>query len=433
MEEQYAAAQNRTAARASFGMIVITTDATLRLTMNRPLAVDLFCGVGGMALGFEQAGFHVAAAFDSDPLNVTYYRKNFQSTPTFERDISRLSGATIRTLAELGNSTVDLLFGGPPCQGFSEIGKRKESDPRNLLILDFARIVSELKPLYFVLENVPGLLYARSKLILDSFLASIRQAGYNIVEPLRLLDSSQYGVPQKRRRAFLLGYQQNVTPPEYPQIATSLAGNPVCAPTVSQAIGDLPNVGKYDYLLTSDVFLGMLGPPSGYASVLRGHVTDPGDLSQPRARSHGFLSGCLRTIHREETVKRFDTTIPGTYELISRCYRLALDGTAYTLRAGTPAAFGSFTAARPIHPTQPRCITTREAARLHSFPDWFEFHPTKWHGFRQIGNSVPPLFARAVAFAVMQAISATDAAKAHLIAQAGGRRDSFNVPAGGAQ
>jgi DNA (cytosine-5)-methyltransferase 1 len=273
------------------------------------------------------------------------------------------------------------------------------------LILEFARLVRELKPRYFVVENVRGLLYAYSRPILASFVRRIRLAGYDVVSPIKTLDASHFGVPQKRQRAFLLGYRKKLPAPEYPQ-PPMINEKTIKPPTVNDAIGDLPNLSEHDELLTSNVFTGKLGKASSYASVLRGDPAGASDLAYPRVRTVGGLGGCLRTVHTSETVERFRATEPGSYELKSRCYRLSLNGTAFTLRAGTLPAQGSFTAARPIHPTQPRCITTREAARLHSFPDWFEFHPTKWHGFRQVGNAVPPLFAKAVALKITEALGA---------------------------
>ena len=119
------------------------------------------------------------------------------------------------------------------------------------------------------------------------------------------------------------------------------------------------------------------------------------------------LTGCLLTRHSDLTKARFSATAPGSVEPVSRFFRLPTDGAARTIRAGTTKEQGSFTAPRPIHPKEPRCITTREAARLHSFPDWFRFHVTKWHGFRQVGNSVPPFLAKAVAKTIFRSSRGT--------------------------
>jgi DNA (cytosine-5)-methyltransferase 1 len=131
---------------------------------------------------------------------------------------------------------------------------------------------------------------------------------------------------------------------------------------------------------------------------------DERDFSYPRLYDPKLLTSSLRTRHTPETIERFTRTLPGTTEPISRFFKLDPNGTCNTLRAGTPSSRGAFTSPRPIHPFQPRCISIREAARLHSYPDWFRFHATKWHGCRQIGNSVPPFLARAVAEEILQAL-----------------------------
>jgi DNA (cytosine-5)-methyltransferase 1 len=372
--------------------------------MTKPIAVELFCGVGGMTLGFEQAGFNVVAAFDSDKRNVEFHKLNFPHSQTFDNDISKLTGEEVLRLTKSQADSIDLLFGGPPCQGFSVIGRRREGDKRNLLILHFARLVRELRPKYFVVENVRGLLYAYSKKTLKSFLQRVRRSGYEVVEPIITLDATEYGVPQKRHRAFILGYRKGSTPPAYP-LPLSNPDERLLSPTVNDAIGDLPDITAFDELLTNDRYVGELGTPSKYATALRLPPTN----GYPKRAD--WLSGCMRTIHTQKTKKAFAATTPGTYERKSRCYRLKSDGISFTLRAGSDVNNGSFTAARPIHPNQPRCITTREAARLHSFPDWFQFHPTKWHGFRQVGNAVPPLLAQAVAASVFNAIKGKNALK----------------------
>ncbi len=143
-------------------------------------------------------------------------------------------------------------------------------------------------------------------------------------------------------------------------------------------------------------------PKSNYSEYLRGLRSDSADLSYPRDCDRSLLTSSIRTVHSQTCMERFSKTANGELEKISHFLKLDPDGICNTLRAGTPSNRGAFTAPRPIHPFMPRCITVREAARLHSYPDWFRFHSTKWHGFRQIGNSVPPLLARAVALKIMQ-------------------------------
>lgn len=356
----------------------------------RLIAVDLFCGAGGMSLGFEQAGFAVVAALDNDPINVETYRDNFPEATTLQQDAAAASGTWIRQQAKLGDREIDLVFGGPPCQGFSFGGVHQANDPRNELLKEFARLVDELRPRYFVLENVRGLL-RRDGRLLKPFLNRVASAGYTVLEPILDLNAQDFGVPQRRRRVFVLGWRRGLVPLEYPAVDGARR------PTAWDAISDLPDVDEYPDLLASDVYRGELGAPSDYAAELRE------DCSVKPKRDG--LSGCRRIAHRRETIDRFAKVPQGGQEEVSRFYRLPIDGVSPTLRAGTGPLQGSFTAPRPIHPIRHRCITVREAARLHSLPDWFVLHSTKWHGFRQIGNSVPPYLARAVATQVIRALA----------------------------
>jgi len=349
-----------------------------------------------MSLGFEQAGFRIVAALDSDPIHLATYARNFPDTMALCADLSETHGHEILRQAGLRQGRIEVLFGGPPCQGFSLIGKRRKDDSRNGLIYHFARLVREVRPLYFVMENVEGLMRGGASDSLQSFVRRVERSGYKVVRPIRSLDASQFGVPQRRKRVFVIGYRKDLPALEYPRALPAGDGARNC-PTVWDAIGDLPNVDDCQQLLAEDVYHGPLGQPSEYAGILRGETADDENRSHRRPRRLDGLTGYLRTVHSEKTVSRFAQTLPGSYEPVSRFYRLTKGGVAPTLRAGTGPGHGSFTAPRPIHPIYARCITVREAARLHSFPDWFRFHPTKWHGFREVGNSVPPLLARAVA------------------------------------
>jgi len=370
---------------------------------KRPIGVDLFCGAGGMTLGFEQAGFDVIAAFDVEAWNIATHQKNFPKTKAVALDLAKASGKTLREHARLGNRTIDVVFGGPPCQGFSVGGKRDLDDERNLLVYEFAKLVRELRPRYFVMENVRGLLLEPVRSVLESFLRRVKRAGYAVVEPVVPLDAADFGVPQRRLRTFVLGYRKDLPAPSYPE-PKACVNEPgrQYKPVVRDAIADLPEVELHEELLHTDVFTGELGEGSHYSRLLRGLARDRVDRSYPRKLPKNRLTGCFRTTHSRETRRRFAATPPGGAEPVSRYIRLDLDAVAPTIRAGTGVDHGSHTAPRPIHPTTPRCITAREAARLHSFPDWFEFHGTRWHNFRQIGNALPPLLARAVASQILE-------------------------------
>jgi DNA (cytosine-5)-methyltransferase 1 len=344
-----------------------------------------------MSLGFVQAGFKVVAAIDVSQTNVGLHKRNFPRTTTICQDVRRLTGASIRTKARLGRATIDVVFGGPPCQGFSIGGKQRVTDARNKLLLEFARIVTELKPRYFVMENVAGLLAKRYAPLVAKFKRVLRKGGYTIVEPVLRLDAVRFGVPQRRRRVFVLGHRKGVRAPSYPSPTDERV-------TVGAAIDDLKVAVAMASAAKRDSYAGRLGTPSQYASTLRRRGV--GALTNS-------IAGLAVTEHSEEVLKRFKGVKPGGVDAISRFIRLARDGVAPTLRAGTGPENGRFMAPRPIHHDDARCITVREAARLHSFPDWFAFHETKWNGFMQIGNSVPPRLARAVASEIKRSLSGT--------------------------
>lgn len=344
------------------------------------------------------------AAFDLEQFNISTHEKNFPETQAFVADLSDETGDSLRRMASLTNTDIDVVFGGPPCQGFSFGGRQDTDDARNLLVYDFARHIRELGPKYFVMENVKGLMSPRVRPVLDSFIRRIKQAGYRIVEPIRVLNAADYGVPQRRCRTFILGYRKELPPLRYPPPQPCSSKNSRFSPVVKDAIRDLPVLEKFEHLFELDEHRHPLVHTDNlFAGLMRGTIRDPIDKSK-RRKSGGTLTGCLRTRHSTDTIRRFLATSEGSAEPISRYLRLAWNQLSPTIRAGTGADHGSHTAPRPIHPRVPRCISVREAARLHSLPDWFQFHGTRWHDFRQIGNSVPPLLARAVARIVADAL-----------------------------
>ena len=363
---------------------------------TRPIVVDLFAGAGGLSLAFEQAGFDVAAAVEIDPIHCAIHHYNFPHSSTICASVVNLSGEEIRRRAEIGKRDIDVLCGGAPCQGFSLMGRRALDDPRNQLVFHFVRLVRELRPKYFVFENVKGLTVGTHKRFLNEVVEEMKSAGYDILLPWQVLNAADFGVPQDRRRLFLIGARNGLPLPVYPQPTTRV--------TVKQAIGDLPNADKFAALLDGDSVKVKFKTTSTYAKRLRGMERDPDDFSYSRNYDTDLLSASARTVHTEVSQRRFIETAHGETESISRFLKLDPDGVCNTLRAGTDSARGAFTSPRPIHPVHPRVITVREAARLHSYPDWFRFHATKWHGFREIGNSVPPLLGRAVAGEVMKVL-----------------------------
>ncbi|AVH65569.1 cytosine-specific DNA methyltransferase [Nostoc sp. 'Peltigera membranacea cyanobiont' N6] len=382
---------------------------------KRAIAVDLFAGAGGMTLGFEQAGFDVLASVEIDPIHCATHEFNFPYCSVLCKSVVDTTGEEIRSRSKIGDREIDVVICGSPCQGFSLIGKRVIDDPRNSLVFHFHRLVLELKPKFFVMENVRGITVGEHKQILQSLINEFEIYGYKVQQNYQILNAANYGVPQSRERLFLIGAREDVELPKYPQPITKQAlpnnltskkkSSIPLSPTVWDAIKDLPEIEKYPELITRDWVLGEYEKPSNYACVLRGLKCLNDDYSYKREYDVRILSSSLRTKHSVETIKRFQETQQGEREKISRFYKLHPAGVCNTLRAGTDKYRGSFTSPRPIHPSTPRCITVREAARLHSYPDWFRFHVTKWHGFRQVGNSVPPLLAKAVATEIIRSLN----------------------------
>jgi DNA (cytosine-5)-methyltransferase 1 len=366
-----------------------------------------------MSLGFEQAGFDVRAAVEIDPIHCAVHKFNFPGCVVIPQSVQRLSGAEIRKAAGIGNAPVDVVFGGPPCQGFSLIGHRSLDDPRNHLVLDFVRIVAELKAKTFVFENVKGLTVGSQKVFLKELIGAFAEVGYNVRAEWQVLNAAHFGVPQNRERFILLGARRGVKLPEYPERLTRPADaekNDLedrmlpLGPTCGDALGDLPDADDFQSLESTDAVEAKLGRPSAYAAELRCLTNNAWHYGHMRDWRPGVLTSSARTGHTEISRLRFAETEPGTVEPISRFYKLNAKGLSNTLRAGTDGARGAFTSPRPIHYHYDRCITVREMARLHGFPDWFRFHSTKWHGARQIGNAVPPPLARAIGAKIMMAL-----------------------------
>lgn len=364
---------------------------------HRPIGIDLFAGAGGLSLGFEQAGFDIAAAVEIDPVHCATHEYNFPNSTAICASVVNMSGDEIRRRTNLGDADIDVVFGGAPCQGFSMIGKRALDDPRNQLVFHYVRLVSELQPKYFVFENVKGLTLGKHAEFLSELIAALGNAGYDVQSPYQVLNAADYGVPQDRKRLFVIGARQGLRVPIYPKPHEQRT-------TVWEAIGDLPDADGFDELRAIDEVRAKWKTKASYAQCLRGLELDAKDFGYAREFDSNILTSSLRTEHTELSKQRFVVTEHGKTEPISRFRKLPPDGLCNTLRAGTDSARGAFTSPRPIHPFLPRVITVREAARLHSYPDWFRFHKTKWHGFRQIGNSVPPLLGRAVASEIVKAL-----------------------------
>lgn len=356
--------------------------------------VDLFCGCGGFSLGAELAGFKSIAAVDVEPTLQSGYRRNFPLSRVIEGSVKDIGLPDWRRI--IGTQRPDGVIGGPPCQGFSWIGKKQTDDPRNSLIHEFIRHVNILRPKFFVMENVEGLLHEDKIGILNAALDCL-SSHYTVLDPI-VINAADFGAATNRYRVVVIGFDADEIDAPDADAIKRIRG---VKATIRDAIGDLPGPcaesadredmgwAKYPEMARSNL--------SPLAVRLR--TPPPPGLGSAKALEQlqaGYVSGLTKTRHSPEIARRYTMIAGGKSDPITKSYKLTWDGVSPTLRAGTGAEKGAFQAVRPLHPTRGRVITVREAARIQGFPDWFLFHPTKWHSFRMIGNSVSPIVSRAL-------------------------------------
>lgn len=365
---------------------------------------ELYAGVGGMTLGAARAGFDVRLAVELDDRASAAHHRNFPNSVMLREDVSSLTGARLLSEAKLRKGELTGLIGGPPCQGFSTMGRRRRRDSRNSLFTDFFRLVKECRPTFFVAENVTGILEDRFQQHVNAALSLVDRS-YQVLEPI-IAQASDYGAPTSRRRVFFVGFLKNrvrreILPSEVVRsmvrdevvVKAALRGLPV-AVHANWHEEPLGRVRRHDVLETWFQRKLLDARPRGV-----------GCDDTVRWLDRGYVFGHQGTLHSAEIVRRYGRLGPGEADPITKSVRLWADGLCPTLRAGTGREKGAFQAVRPIHYKMPRVITPREAARLQSFPDWFAFDETKWHSFRQIGNSVPPLLAEAILRNVRRIVS----------------------------
>jgi DNA (cytosine-5)-methyltransferase 1 len=329
-----------------------------------PVAVDLFAGAGGLSLGLEQAGFEIAVAVEYDPIHAITHKAMFPSTTVICKDIRQVTGDELREKGNLAHRDIDLVAGGPPCQGFSLMGNRVLADPRNDLVFHFLKLVEQIQPRLFVMENVPGMATAGHTQLLDELISGFEAAGYSVRLPYRILNAAHHGVPQDRRRLFLLGAREDVAVPCYPATSTAFQPRskpgitqsdlhlPQC-PTVRDAFEGLPDIESYVELFDTDVLNFSSKANGDYAQCLISLSRAEDDHSSPRLYDLDRMTGLLRARHTPLSRSRFSNTVPGTTEPISRFFRLSIDGVSNTLRAGTATDHGAYSA-----PTDSSCTSS---------------------------------------------------------------------------
>jgi len=434
-----------------------------------PYAIDLFCGAGGCSEGLIQAGFHILFSSDiSDMVEVTYRNRHEQLgliqgvNTCFKRsDIRDLKGSTIRrSIAELqiflGKSMpdIDLMIGGPSCQGFSRAGRRDKSDPRNMLFGEYVRVIDEIRPKYVVLENVEGFMdmqfigykgitgieYPDGSVTPTILRSELKEIGYDTLEP-RILNAADYGVPQRRNRVIFIGYRKGMTPPKYPEPTVT----PDHYVTLEEAISDLitdPSIKKAGYSQyqidsingrTPDIN-GNPIPANEYKNIELPLIHDI-IAERFSLYKQGETGTNLRKRVREEGIDISNK--PALIKLCSEKFNMPEEDVIILFkekkaneeqidilltkknirqrwRGDQPAATVVTIADDYISPWEPRTFSVREMARCQSFDDSFEFLGKRTTGglrrrveipqYTQVGNAVPPLLAKVVAQEIIKVL-----------------------------
>lgn len=370
----------------------------------KPVVLDLFCGAGGLSLGFDMAEYRIGLGIEKEELPFQTHCYNF-GNHCYLGDIRTITDP-IRFVQEHGLERVDVVIGGPPCQGFSRVGRGKIRslykdptyihDPRNQYYREFFRFVRELQPLYFIMENVPDMQYYREvgeeELLLKKVLHLSREIGYEV--DCQILSAEQYGVPQTRKRLFIIGNRLG-HPIRWPE--KTHADTPI---TVWQAISDLPIIPHYHRL--DEMFYEPRCELSEYQRQMREGLENVLFNHQTRFHNEQDLAAFAlmpeggKYVDLPQEFKRYSDQ-----SFRDRYWKLYRHRPSWTIEAH----IGKDTY-RHIYPSlngelePPRTISVREAARLQSFPDRFRFLGPFTKQFYQLGNAVPPLLAKAVACSI---------------------------------
>lgn len=366
----------------------------------RPTAISLFAGAGGCSLGFGQAGYDVRFASDIDADAVESYRRNFPRTPCEAADIRDLTADDILKRIELKPGELDMLLGGPPCQGFSSAGAKSGDDPRNSLLVHYVRLLEGIRPKWFVMENVEGLLTNGGGAHVRDAVAAFLEAGYSL--NLEKVYAQGYGIPQRRKRVLIVGNRigHNF---HFLEPVTRFSGSIFRKGevTFACAVGDLPAAGReagellrYRQPVQNEL--------QAYLRGEAGSVTDHYAVALSEIQLER-----VRNLRPGQTMKDLPEHLQHD-SFRRRAFRRVMDGTPAEKRGGAPSGLKRLFANEPsltitsaatrefVHPTEDRLLTLRECARLQTFPDSFEFAGSAASRIQQIGNAIPPILARVI-------------------------------------
>lgn len=340
--------------------------------------IDLFCGAGGMSIGAALSGVNVAHAVELDSKAAETFRRNHAQTTLHNQDIRTISKTDFEGLVK---NIPTVVFGGPPCQGFSTSNQtnRSKKNINNWLFEEYLRIVREVTPDWVVFENVKGLVETESGYFLDAVLKGFKKQGYATSH--FILNSADFGVPQKRNRLFIVGSLHGIMiePPK------KIVKKPV---TVREALRDLPDLENG---ASRNVVAYPRKAQNLYAKTLRGELSSCSNNIVTKNAPH--IIERYGYIHQGGNWENIPKKLMKNYTDVSRCHT----GIYRRLIEDEPSVvIGNFRKNMLVHPWCDRGLSVREAARLQSIPDWFEFHGSIGFQQQQVGNLVPPLLAKAV-------------------------------------
>jgi DNA (cytosine-5)-methyltransferase 1 len=377
--------------------------------------IDLFCGCGGFTLGMHRAGFRCLAAIDSDPEAMKVFHANFPTvTHALEKQLENFPPKELAAL--LGKQVIDVIVGGPPCQGFSHVrkvdssnhGSRVKRDKRRYLFREFLRYVAFFRPRVFVLENVLGIQTAAKGKFFTLIQSEARALGYRVHSQVE--EAWRLGVPQKRRRQLIVGVRSDIRGFFPTQLVPAQRAwfNPATSddlPTLWDAIGDLPRLragtgeerAEYDVVRRTAFFRSRGARARHYVTKVL-EINAASALTSHRARPHSGrdLRDFARLREGEHSAAAIARGKKMEFPYDRDCFEDRYKRQHREKLCSTIVAHLSKDGLMFIHPTQNRSLTPREAARIQSFPDWFQFPVPRTHQFRIIGNAVPPLVAEAV-------------------------------------
>lgn len=363
-----------------------------------PLALSLFSGAGGCSLGFSQAGYEIIYASDIDSQAIKTYQNNFPDTISEKQNIVDIDFATLLKRLNLQAGEIDIIIGGPPCQGFSTAGMRFWDDPRNQLLKHYVRALKITKPKWFLMENVEGLLTANKGKYLYEVTNAFIELGYKI--RVDKVYAQEYGIPQRRKRVFIIGNQIGANF-ELPPIKHYASGAIFrqAGLTILEAIQGLPSPSSDpDQTIAYQTL-----PPTDWEKFIRGAATLVKDHYVPTLSE--IQLDRIKALAQGQTMKDLPEELQHA-SFTRRANRRVMDGTPTEKRGGAPSGLKRLYDNEPsltitgaatrelIHPLEDRPLTLRECARLQTFPDSFYFYGTASQKIQQIGNAIPPLLAK---------------------------------------